>query len=46
MSNGDGWAHAAAIKSANQLSDFLFVACRYANDKGKADVLWVPGKNR
>ncbi len=37
---------AAAIKYANQLSDFLFVASRYVNDKGKADVLWVPGKNR
>ena len=36
----------AAIKYANRLSDFLFVASRYVNDKGKADVLWVPGKNR
>ena len=30
----------------NRLSDFLFVASRYVNDKGKGDVLWVPGKNR
>ncbi len=30
----------------NRLSDFLFVAARHANDCGKADVLWVPGKNR
>ncbi len=30
----------------NRLSDFLFVAARYLNNKGKADVLWVPGKNR
>jgi cob(I)alamin adenosyltransferase len=37
---------AAAIKYANRLSDFFFVAARYANDKGSADVLWVPGKNR
>lgn len=37
---------AAALKFVNRLSDFLFVASRYANDKGKADVLWVPGKNR
>jgi cob(I)alamin adenosyltransferase len=37
---------AAAIKYANRLSDFFFVAARYTNDKGSADVLWVPGKNR
>ena len=30
----------------NRLSDFLFVASRYVNDKGKGDVLWVPGNNR
>jgi len=34
------------IKYINRLSDLLFVAARYANDKGKSDVLWVPGKNR
>jgi cob(I)alamin adenosyltransferase len=36
----------AAIRYVNRLSDFLFVAARYANDKGKSDVTWVPGKNR
>jgi cob(I)alamin adenosyltransferase len=30
----------------NRLSDFLFVAARYLNDRGRADVLWVPGGNR
>ena len=36
----------AALKYINRLSDFLFVAGRYVNYHGKADVLWVPGKNR
>jgi cob(I)alamin adenosyltransferase len=36
----------AALKYVNRLSDFLFVAGRYANDKGECDVLWVPGQNR
>jgi cob(I)alamin adenosyltransferase len=30
----------------NRLSDFLFVASRYCNDKGGRDVLWIPGQNR
>jgi len=35
-----------ALRYINRLSDFLFVAARYANDKGRTDVLWVPGQNR
>ncbi|MDR9808018.1 cob(I)yrinic acid a,c-diamide adenosyltransferase [Rhizobium hidalgonense] len=35
-----------ARKYVNRLSDFLFVAARHANNRGQADVLWVPGKNR
>lgn len=35
-----------AIKFANRLSDLLFVAARYANDQGRADLLWKPGANR
>lgn len=34
------------LKYINRLSDFLFVASRYVNDRGKSDILWVPGKNR
>jgi cob(I)alamin adenosyltransferase len=37
---------AAALHYVNRLSDFLFVAARHANDGGRADILWVPGKNR
>src|SRR5499426_1902713 len=36
----------AALKYVNRLSDFLFVASRWANDKGARDVLWAPGQNR
>ncbi len=34
------------LKYINRLSDFLFVASRYANSRGAGDVLWKPGENR
>lgn len=37
---------AEALKYINRLSDLLFVAARFANGRGEAEVLWVPGKNR
>lgn len=36
----------AALRYVNRLSDHLFVLARALNDRGKGDVLWVPGKNR
>jgi cob(I)alamin adenosyltransferase len=37
---------AEVLQYVNRLSDFLFVASRYANGKGARDVLWKPGENR
>ncbi|TCT03679.1 ATP:cob(I)alamin adenosyltransferase [Tepidamorphus gemmatus] len=36
----------AALRFINRLSDFLFVASRWANGKGANEVLWVAGQNR
>ena len=33
------------ISYLNRLSDLLFVLARYTNNKGKKDILWIPGKN-
>lgn len=38
--------NATAIRYINRLSDHLFVLARFLNDKGKRDVLWVPGGSR
>ncbi|MEO1200847.1 MAG: cob(I)yrinic acid a,c-diamide adenosyltransferase [Pseudomonadota bacterium] len=35
-----------ALQYVNRLSDYLFVASRWVNDKGAGDILWVPGQNR
>lgn len=35
-----------AMKYVNRLSDFLFVAARFVNARGKSDILWTPGENR
>jgi cob(I)alamin adenosyltransferase len=35
-----------SLQYVNRLSDYLFVAGRYANDKGASDVLWAPGQHR
>lgn len=34
------------VKYLNRISDFFFVAARWENDMGRADVKWVPGENR
>jgi cob(I)alamin adenosyltransferase len=36
----------AVLGYVNRLSDYLFVAARYANDSGRLDLLWVPGGSR
>ena len=35
-----------ALKYVNRLSDLLFVLARHCNERGAADVLWVPGGGR
>ena len=47
LSRTEGEAVSApALQYVNRLSDFLFVASRYANLNAGGDVLWTPGKNR
>ena len=35
-----------ALRYLNRLSDLLFTAARWVNDRGEADVLWTPGATR
>ena len=35
-----------ALRYLNRLSDLLFTAARWANEKGQTDVLWRPGATR
>ncbi|PZO62922.1 MAG: cob(I)yrinic acid a,c-diamide adenosyltransferase [Paracoccus denitrificans] len=44
VSQGD--VNPAALRYLNRLSDWLFVAARFANRQGGGDVLWVPGASR
>ena len=46
MDRADESVTPEVLQYVNRLSDYLFVAARYANDKGAIDMLWRPGQNR
>jgi cob(I)alamin adenosyltransferase len=43
---GDVAINPLALAYINRLSDWLFVAARFANGQGHDDILWVPGASR
>ncbi len=44
--HGNEHVSEGAIAYINRLSDFFFVASRWANAKTSGDILWVPGQTR
>ncbi|HUN98875.1 MAG TPA: cob(I)yrinic acid a,c-diamide adenosyltransferase [Bradyrhizobium sp.] len=46
MDTADESVTTEVLHYVNRLSDYLFVAARYANDKGAIEILWRPGENR
>ena len=46
MDKADESVTPEVLQYVNRLSDYLFVAARYANDKGAMEILWRPGENR
>lgn len=46
LARGGDTVNEQAVIYLNRLSDLLFVLARHANEHGKADILWVPGKTQ
>ena len=46
MDKADESVTPEVLQYVNRLSDYLFVAARYANGKGAMEILWRPGENR
>ena len=38
--------NSVALAYINRLSDLFFVLARHVNDRGKGDILWIPGAHR
>ncbi len=46
MAADEAGPHDEALRYLNRLSDLLFVAARFANARGRGDVLWIPAATR